>query len=321
METSGLWMLAAVAVAMLATGLPAWVVLTGVALAFCAAGIALGAFDLSLMGALDSRWVGLLENDLLQALPLYVLMGALINRLPLADILFRVASRALAPTGRAMPLAGLGLGVLLAPMCGSVGASVATLARTVYPRMAARGFPEDRNVALVCVASTLGVVVPPSLVLILLGDAMMRAHTEAANAVGLAGRIVNTQDVFHAALVPAAIVLVLTALIAGWRRSDGDAHAGADAPTRGEWITALASSLLIVSLLAYMAARFYRDHQVDVYSLHDVDRGILYVALGGIVLVLAAWGFGTTGGALLSIALLALCAGAQIRVYRNWQRY
>ena len=48
METSGLWMLAAVAVAMLATGLPAWVVLTGVALAFSAAGIALGAFDLSL---------------------------------------------------------------------------------------------------------------------------------------------------------------------------------------------------------------------------------------------------------------------------------
>src|SRR6202040_936900 len=92
-------------------------------------------------------------------------------------------------------------------------ASVATLARTVYPRMAARGFPEDRNVALVCVASTLGVVVPPSLVLILLGDAMMRAHTEAANAVGLAGRIVNTQDVFHAALVPAALLLVLFAAV------------------------------------------------------------------------------------------------------------
>jgi tripartite ATP-independent transporter DctM subunit len=253
METSGLWMLAAVAIAMLATGLPAWVVLTGVALAFSAAGIALGAFDLSLMGALDSRWVGLLENDLLQALPLYVFMGALINRLPLADIVFRVARRALAPTGRAMPLAGLGLGVLLAPMCGSVGASVATLSRTVYPRMAAKGFPEDRNVALVCVASTLGVVVPPSLVLILLGDAMMRAHTEAANVTGLAGRIINTQDVFHAALVPAALVLALTALIAGWKRVDEDASAPGDAPSRAEWVTAITATLLIVSLLAGVA--------------------------------------------------------------------
>jgi len=80
-------------------------------------------------------------------------------------------------------------------------------------------------------------------------------------------------------------------------------------------------SLLIVSLLAFIGGRFYRDHQIDLYSLRDLDRVILYVALGGIVLVFANWGFGTTGGALLSIALLALCAGGLLRVYRNWQRY
>jgi len=80
-------------------------------------------------------------------------------------------------------------------------------------------------------------------------------------------------------------------------------------------------SLLIVALLAYVAGRFYRDHQIDLYSLSDVDRTILYVALGAIVLVLAAWRFGTTAGALLSIAVLAICAGGLIRVYRNWQRY
>jgi hypothetical protein len=76
---------------------------------------------------------------------------------------------------------------------------------------------------VVCV-STLGVVVPPSLVLILLGDAMMRAHTEAANVAGLAGRIVNTQDIFHAALVPAALLLVLTLAIVAFQ---GRADAGA----------------------------------------------------------------------------------------------
>ena len=80
-------------------------------------------------------------------------------------------------------------------------------------------------------------------------------------------------------------------------------------------------SLLIVSLLAYIAGRFYRDHQIDLYSLHDIDRAILYIALGGIVLVLAAWRFSTTTGTLLSIAALAICAGGLIRVYRNWQRY
>jgi tripartite ATP-independent transporter DctM subunit len=253
MESNGLWMLAAVAALLLVTGLPAWIVLLGVALAFAAAGVALGAFTPALLGALYPRLVGLLENDLLQALPLYVLIGALVNRLPLADILFRAARSAFAPTRRATPLAGLGLGVLLAPMSGSVGASVAMLSRIVYPRMAARGFPENRNVALVCVASTLGVVVPPSLVLILLGDAMLRAHTEAANITGLAGRIVNTQDVFHAALVPAGLILVACVLIAVWQGEREPPRAPGEAPRRGEWLTAIAATLLIVVLLAGVA--------------------------------------------------------------------
>ncbi|MEP7069460.1 MAG: TRAP transporter large permease subunit [Usitatibacter sp.] len=253
METSGLWMLAAVACAMLATGLPSWLVLCGVSLAFAAAGLAAGIFTPVLLAALYPRVVGLVENDLLQALPLYVLMGVLINRLPLADILFRVARHALAFTGRGTPLAGLALGVLLAPMSGSVGASVAMLSRTVHPRMAASGYAEDNNVALVCVASTLGVVIPPSLVLILLGDAMMRAHTEAANAAGLAGRIVNTQDVFHAALVLAAILLALCAAIVALQGPREPRRAAGDAPPVADTITACIAATSIVALLGAVA--------------------------------------------------------------------
>ena len=152
-----------------------------------------------------------------------------------------------------MPLAGLGLGVLLAPMSGSVGASVAMLSRTVQPRLAATGYAEDRNVALVCVASTLGVVVPPSLVLILLGDAMMRAHTEAANPVGLTGRIVNTQDVFHAALVPGgAALLALCVAIVAWQGARGKPRDGTSRRRRPRRMGDGASSraALIVALLA-----------------------------------------------------------------------
>ena len=253
METSGLWMLAAVACVMLATGLPSWIVLCGVALAFAAGGIVAGAFTPALLAALYPRVVGLLDNDLLQALPLYVLMGVLINRLPLADILFRVARHTLSPTGHGTPLAGLTLGVLLAPMSGSVGASVAMLARTVHPRMAASGYAEDRNMALVCVASTLGVVVPPSLVLILLGDAMMRAHTEAAHIAHLAGRIINTQDVFHAALVPAALLLVLCVIIGSLQGTRETPRTAAEIPGRAETLTAGAAALMIVALLAAVA--------------------------------------------------------------------
>ena len=282
-------MLAAVACAMLATGLPAWIALCGVALAFAAAGIALGVFTPALLAALYPRLVGLLENDLLQALPLYVLMGVLINRLPLADKLFRVARHALAPTGRGTPLAGLALGVLLAPMSGSVGASVAMLSHTVHPRMAATGYAEDRNVALVCVSSTLGVVIPPSLVLILLGDAMMRAHTEAANAAGLAGRIVNTQDVFHAALVPAALLLVLCIAIVAFQGAREKPREGTDVPDGGESVTACVAGVLIVALLAAVAlGRMYAVEAAATggmalvaYGLatRTLDRAVLAVVL------------------------------------------
>src|SRR6202171_6286524 len=135
MATAGVWMLVSVAALMIATGLPAWMMLIAIALAFSSAGVVVGAVPLPLLTSVPSRLLGLLEQDLLQALPLYVLMGSLLNRLPLFDILFRVGARALSGTGAGAPLAGLGLGVLLAPMNGSVGASVAMLARTVQPRL------------------------------------------------------------------------------------------------------------------------------------------------------------------------------------------
>ena len=252
MAACGLWMLVAVALAMVATGLPAWIALLGVSIAFALGGIAAGAFDANLLGAVSPRLVGLLENDLLQALPLYVFMGVMINRTALAGTLFRAARAALAPTGRGVSLAGLFLGVLLAPMSGSAGASVAMLSKTLYPRLAGVGMPEDRNVALVCVSSTLGVVVPPSLVLILLGDAMMRAHTEASHFAPVAGRIVNTQDVFYAALVPAGLFIAACIAIAAWRGREAPG-AAPEPCSRSDWITALLATALIVGLLAGVA--------------------------------------------------------------------
>lgn len=88
-------------------------------------------------------------------------------------------------------------------------------------------------------------------------------------------------------------------------------------------LTSAVLSLLFVSLIAYIAGRLYRDRQVDIYGLGDVDRAVLYVALGGIVVILAASSrlFNTGAGTLVGVALLALCSGGLFRVYRNWQRY
>ncbi|MGA3306220.1 MAG: TRAP transporter large permease subunit, partial [Stellaceae bacterium] len=135
MANAGFYMLACVPVLLIATGLPAFMILIFVATLFAAIGVLMGAMPYELLEALPQRIIGLLETDLLQALPLYVLMGALLNRLPLADILFRAFTSLFARTAAAPLLAAVGLGAMLAPMNGSVGASVATLSRIVLPRL------------------------------------------------------------------------------------------------------------------------------------------------------------------------------------------
>jgi TRAP-type mannitol/chloroaromatic compound transport system permease large subunit len=224
MSSAGVWMLLALAVLIVGTGLPVWALLLGVASAFAAAGVAVGAFDTAILMAVGPRLVSLLESDLLQAMPLYVLVGVLLQRLPVADALFGSAARMLGRTGAGPSLAALAVGALVAPMNGSVASSSALLSRLVAPRLA--GLAPARGLSLISAAATVGVVVPPSLVLILLGDAMLRAHTEASNLPGHAlqgQRIVNTQDILHAALVPALCILALWALVA-WAQGRRRGH-------------------------------------------------------------------------------------------------
>ena len=208
MQTAGLWMLLVLGVLVPLTGMPVWALLVGVSSAFALLGLATGAVDIAVLAALPSRLVGLLEHDLLQAMPLYVFVGVLLQRVAVADALFDSLSHLARPWARRGPaadaLAGLGVGALLAPMNGSVASSSVLLGRLAGPRLQAMA-PAPAT-ALVSVAATIGVVVPPSLVLILLGDAMLRAHTEASNLPGYTQtgqRIVNTQDILHAALPPA----------------------------------------------------------------------------------------------------------------------
>jgi tripartite ATP-independent transporter DctM subunit len=304
---AGVVMLAAVAVLLIATGLPAWIVLIAVAVISAVVGLVGGAFSLSILTAISGRLVGLLENDLLQALPLYVLMGSLLHHLPFARQLFRVGSYALGRSGAGAILAGLGLGALLAPMNGSVGASVAMLGRAVLPGLAATGVPIDKSAALVCVASTLGVVVPPSLVLILLADAMMRAHTEAVNATGIAARIVNTQDIFVGALVPALILLLLYVGVAWWNnRHTPRPHISPPRPSARDWIASIATVALIGGLLT----------SVTLGYLYAVEAA----ATGGVMLTIAGVAMRTLTPAVLRAilrdtitlagALFALLVGA-----------
>ncbi|MBG9387095.1 TRAP transporter large permease subunit [Caenimonas aquaedulcis] len=249
MNAVGLAMLLVLGVTIVATGLPVWALLVGVAGAFAATGLAAGTFDAGILSALGPRIVNLLEHDLLQALPLYVFVGVLLQRVAIADALFASAARLLRRTGAGTPLAALAVGTLVAPMNGSVASSSALLGRLVAPRLA--GVEPARAITLVSVAATIGVVVPPSLVLILLGDAMLRAHTEASNLPGFTlgtQRIVNTQDILHAALLPAAVLLALWALVA-WLRARPPASTDAAAPVSRMQVFQAATTALVIVLL------------------------------------------------------------------------
>ena len=245
MEWSGVALLLLVAVGVIGTGLPAAVVLIMAASAGALLGVVSNIIPASLLWALPGRLINLLENDLLQALPLYVTMGLLLNRLPLAEALYRASS------------AVLPLGALFGPMNGSVGASVMGLSRVISPRLDAEGIPAATRDAVIAVASTLGVLVPPSLVLILLSDAMLSAHTIAVTQAGRADRVINTQDIFHAALLPAGVFLVLCIAVAWFVGRTAIRMAEPEPLTVGQGILAGFSLAALLLLLGGVATGYF----------------------------------------------------------------
>ena len=285
MEWSGFALLILVGVGIISTGLPAAFVLIAVASLGAALGLAAGTIPLSTLWALPGRLINLFDNDLLQALPLYVTMGLLLGRLPLADALYRSGIAVMPKRGSAPLVSGMLLGALLGPMNGSVGASVLGLSRVVAPRLTAEGVPAATRDAIVAVASTLGVLVPPSLVLILLSDAMLNAHTLAVTATGRSDRVINTQDVFHSALPPAGIFLLLCVALAWFA---GRHH---ELPPQRERVTPQQIILAVIALVALLVllggvatGYFYAVEAAAMGAFTLLSAGLISGRLRGAVL-------------------------------------
>lgn len=264
---------------MLATGLPAFLVLIGAA-GLGALVIAAGGDNSALLGALGTRLQALLEGDLLQALPLFVMMGVTLNRLPLVESLFRTGVALGRRSAAAPRLTALAIGALTAPMNGSVGASVAMLSRGVAPLLARSGVAPAERVALVAAASTLGVAIPPSLVLLFLGDAMLNAHTIAARATDASVRIVNTQDIFRAALVPAALTLACWLLVAFVQSRRALAQEDASPlRVREKFVAGLVTASVLVLLGGVASGVFYAVEAAATGCVALLAAGLLTRAL------------------------------------------
>ena len=210
----GILMLLSVCVLTLTTRWAIWEILVCVSTVFSVLGLINGTFSLALLGLLSSRLLGLLENDLLQAIPLYVLFGLLLQASGLSQDIFTLLKRICWRLHLPQQTAVLLFSALIAPMNGSVAANARLLKKLLTGNSL---LPEHTDsLSLVSVSSTVGLVIPPSLVLILMGDAMMRAHTEAYNS-GLwmtnTQHVMNTADMFNTAIVPGLVIFVLWLVI------------------------------------------------------------------------------------------------------------
>ncbi len=212
------------ACAILLLGFPVAFTLGGVALLFAFLGLALGIFDLRLLGGLASRYFGVMTNELLVAVPLFVFMGVMLERSKIAEQLLETLGLLFGRLRGGLGISVIFVGMLLAASTGIVGATVVTMGLLSLPAMLKAGYDPRIACGTICASGTLGQIIPPSIVLVLLGDILQGANTEAQLALGnFAPDPVSVIDLFAGAFLPGIMLVclyMLWVLFTAWRNPE-----------------------------------------------------------------------------------------------------
>jgi tripartite ATP-independent transporter DctM subunit len=196
--------------AVLMTGFPVAFTLSGVALFFGVFGSCFDLFDMAFIQALPNRIYGIMTNDLLIAVPLFVFMGVMLERSKIAEELLDTMAHLLGSMKGGLGISVTIVGALLAASTGIVGATVVTMGLLSLPTMLKRGYAPTISAGTICAAGTLGQIIPPSIVLILLGDQISAAYQQAQLAKGnFAPESISVTDLFMGALLPGLCLVVL----------------------------------------------------------------------------------------------------------------
>jgi len=158
--------------AMIFSGYPVAFALGGTALLFALAGSAAGAFDLMLLFALPERTFGTMSNATLLAVPFFIFMGAVLEKSKLAERLLETIGVLFGRFRGGLAIGVIAVGALLAAATGVVGASVTAMGLISLPVMLRNGYQRELSLGVIAAAGTLGQIIPPSVVLIVLGDQM-----------------------------------------------------------------------------------------------------------------------------------------------------
>jgi tripartite ATP-independent transporter DctM subunit len=295
----------------LMSGAPVAFTLAGVALIFAALGFAFGVFDQGFLAAIPNRLFSTMTNVTLTAVPLFILMGAILERSKLAEQLLTTMGDLFGKMRGGLLFSTTIVGALLAASTGVVGATVTAMGLLALPLMLKRGYSPSLATGTIATAGTLGQIIPPSIVLILLGDVIGAAHQRAQLAQGAQSpTAVSVGDLFAGALVPGLILVAFYLLYQVVRVTldPKSAPPGPDVrPDLGKVFSALLAPLsLIVAVLGSILA-----------GVATPTEGAAVGAIGALLLAGAQRGVGEHESVGRRLVVLGIVAALALLVLRS----
>ena len=197
-------------IGMLMLGFPVAFTLAGTSLIFALVGYGFGVFDPSNFGALANRYIGFMTNEVLVAVPLFIFMGVMLERSSIAEQLLTTMGRLFGRMRGGLGISVVLVGALLAASTGIVGATVVTMGLISLPAMVRAGYDPKLATGVICASGTLGQIIPPSTVLIFMGDMLAGINSQVQMAKGnFAPTPVSVGDLFAGAFLPGFLLVCL----------------------------------------------------------------------------------------------------------------
>jgi tripartite ATP-independent transporter DctM subunit len=323
-------------------GYPISFTLPGTALVFALIGWAFGAFDLSYFNSLPLRYWGLATNDVLVAVPLFVIMGVTLERSKIAEELLTTMGVLMGELKGGLGYATVVVATLLAASTGIVGATVITMGLISLPAMLKAGYDKRLASGVICASGTLAQIIPPSTILVFLSVILQSSYSQAQMAKGnFQPETLSVGDLFAGAFIPG---LMLSCLYAGWifistiRRPESApamviSTADREGLGRRVVVTLVPPLMLIIAVLGSIITgiatptesaavgavgaivlalvRAIAQHLLFRYPKSTVERAQFYVWVGA-VLLLVTTGLALGGKGVLTLCVAALAASAAI---------
>ncbi len=239
-------------IAALMAGYPVALTLAGVSLAFAALGDAVGLMNFAILGALPQRIFGIMTNEVLLAIPLFIFMGVMLEQSRIAEDLLERMGRLFGTLRGGLGYSVVLVGALLAASTGIVGATAVTMGLIMLPAMLRHGYDPRLAAGTVAASATLAQIVPPSTVLVVLGDQLNNAYQSAQLAQGkFAPNVISVSDLFAGAILPGLLLvglyLVYLIAVAWLSPNSSPAVPAPDVPPSGGLLEALLAPIVLIA--------------------------------------------------------------------------